>query len=259
MTRSDDMEKNIFSNKKSTTFDMSLYDSERVGKISTIMPNFANVAQKGDVVRMGLEGDPLYDPSLAKYGTIERIENGDLADEKIVTIRDNESGTVRSFSSTSIKPNEVWEFTDDTFKNVLNREQEKHRAEQAIVQHQEPENTYRGSNEVQMLRDEISNLRAMIESESTQRKDFSNTVIETMKEIASDVCKTNSDAPFCRMFQSEYHKMVNRAEGGIYRGSRAASEVSVASSSKYNNRDENQTIEFSESDSLASDSDSDAF
>lgn len=232
---------------------MSLYDSERVGKISTIMPNFANVAEKGDVVRMGLEGDPLYDPSLAKFGTIEGIEDGDMADEKIVSIRDHDSGKVRAFSSTSIKPNEVWEFTDSTFKNVLQREQAKHRAEQAIND-VPPEEVYRGSDQINMLRDEISNLRAMIEMETSQRKDFSNTVIETMKEIASDVCKSNADAPFCRMFQSEYTKMVNRAEGEIYRES---DEVSVASSSKH--RAEHQTIEFSESDSLASDSDSDAF
>jgi hypothetical protein len=177
-----------------------------------------------------------------------------MADEKIVTIRDHESGKVRAFSSTSIKPNEVWEFTDSSFKNVLQREQVKHRAEQAI--NQAPEEVYRGSDQINMLRDEISNLRAMIEMETNQRKDFSNTVIETMKEIASDVCKSNSDAPFCRMFQSEYTKMVNRAEGGIYRGS-GASEVSVASSSMH--RSEHQTVEFSESDSLASDSDSDAF
>lgn len=233
---------------------MSLYDSERVGKISTIMPNFANVAEKGDVVRMGLEGDPLYDSSLAKFGTIEQIEQGDMADEKIVSIRDHDTGKVRAFSSTSIKPNEVWEFTDDTFKNVLNREQEKHRAEQPISIPREE--VYRGSDQINMLRDEISNLRAMIEMETNQRKDFSNTVIETMKEIASDVCKSNSDAPFCKMFETEYVKMVNRSEGGIYRGS-AESEVSVASSSMH--RSEEQTIEFSESDSLDSDSDSDAF
>lgn len=231
---------------------MSLYDSERIGKISTIMPNFANVAEKGDVVRMGLEGDPLYNSSLAKFGTIEMIENGDMPDEKIVSIRDHESGNVRAFSSTSIKPNEVWEFTDSTFKNVLQREQVKHRAEQAINDQQ----VYRGSDQINMLRDEISNLRSLIEMETVQRKDFSNTVIETMKEIASDVCKSNSDAPFCRMFQSEYTKMVNRAEGGIYRGS-GASQVSTASSSMH--RSEHQTVEFSESDSLASDSDSDAF
>lgn len=235
---------------------MSLYDSERVGKISTIMPNFANVAERGDVVRMGLEGDPLYDSSLAKFGTIQNIREGEIANEKIVTIRDNDTGKVRAYSSTSIKPNELWEFTDDSFKNVLNREQEKHRAEQAIVDIPKDVEVYRGSEEVNMLRDEISNLRSMIEMETNQRKDFSNTVIETMKEIASDVCKSNSNAPFCKMFQAEYSAMINRAEGGIYRGS-AGSEVSAVSSSKHHYK--NQTVEFSESDSLGSDSDSDAF
>jgi hypothetical protein len=251
----------------------NLYDPERIQKISTIMPNFASVAQRGDVIRMGLEGDPFYNKSMAKLGTIESIQKGDVMDEKIVSIRDHDSGNLKQFSSSSIKPNEVWEFTDESFKKVLNREQEKHRAEaelkaaefKAAQQANSAEKIvpYRGELNLDALRSEITELKTLIQQDQQRNKDFNNTVIETMKEIAGDVCKmdTGNNASFCKIFEGEYTRMLNRSEAKLgYRGS-ASEKVpsdagSNASSSKY--RGNKSDIVFSDDESLASNSDSDA-
>lgn len=239
---------------------MSLYDSDRVQKISTIMPNFSQVAEPGDVVRMGLKGDPLYNESAAHLGTIQNVRIGDDEDERIVSIMNNETGVVREFSSSSIKPGELWEFTDDSFKHVLEREQAKYRAEQSIssVPILEEESSYRGNDDIMSLRSEISHLRSLLNDQEMKQKDFSNVVIQTMREMASDICKmdpTGKNAGFCRVFDQQYTQMM-RAESSIsdadYRGTSNDDNASVASSSKYRGGD--ATI-FSDSDSLMSDSD----
>jgi hypothetical protein len=185
------------------------------------MPQFAKVAEVGDTVMMGLEGDPAnpWSNSAARpMATI--VDKSSHVDGTSVKLR-MDDGTERSVNEYSIAPGDVWEFTDDTFANVMERERAAQaRAEEPIV----PDSAYRGdASVVNEMRREIQNLKAELDSEKRLVRSFQNTYIMTMKELANDVMNldTRGDcASFCRTFSSEYDKMQARAEESIYRGTK---------------------------------------
>merc|ERR1712224_530485 len=86
------------------------------------MPSLASMAREGDEVIMGLEGDPLLKIDQHRAtGVIESITEGDDG-EMLVTINHTHSGNKGVYSSQTIKPNEVWEFTPTTLNAVMERE-----------------------------------------------------------------------------------------------------------------------------------------
>ena len=107
----------------------SLYDPERISKISTIMPSLINLAQEGYEVMMGLEGDPMLNMSNPrKFGTISSIDH--KADgEVLVTIKDSKTHDLTTYSSQSIKPLDLWEFTPSQVEKII--EQERKMAERS--------------------------------------------------------------------------------------------------------------------------------
>jgi U3 small nucleolar RNA-associated protein 14 len=186
-------------------------------KISKIIPEFSRVAQVGDEVMMGLEGDPKYpfhnrDRPMA---TISHITKGD--DGIAIELTKND-GTTMLVNEYTQSPSQVWEFSDETFKNVLDREREKqNRAEQSLYRG----NDRTGSSEISMLRQEVEFLKSSLEDEKTVNRDFHNTYIASLYELSGDICKldtTGKCANFCRTFNAEYDKMKARAENGLYRG-----------------------------------------
>jgi hypothetical protein len=183
------------------------------------MPQFAKVAEVGDTVMMGLEGDPAnpwVDSASRPMATI--IDKSSQVDGTSVKLR-MDDGTERTVNEYSIAPGDVWEFTDDSFAKVMERERAAQaRAEEPIV----PDSAYRGeASIVDELRREIQNLKAELDSEKRLTRSFQNTYIMTMKELANDVMKLDTEgncADFCRTFSSEYDKMQTRAEESIFRG-----------------------------------------
>lgn len=190
------------------------YDSDRVNKISQIMPQFSKVAKPGDTVLMGLEGDPLFPYQDAKRPKAEILSIKERDNDYMVNLA-LEDGTTKEVSSMTLAADQVWEFDDSTFKNVLNREQKAYesRAEDNI---EVPTSTdYRGFSEIQDLKSQVANLTQMLEDERQTAKNFHNTMIASLNEMAGDICKldTSGNAEFCKVLNSEYSKLMNRAEG----------------------------------------------
>jgi len=206
-----------------------VFDASRIDKISKIMPNFTKVAQVGDTVLMGLEGDPVFPYSSAPRPSARVVNVSNDADPT-VTLSLND-GSQKVVTSYTIAPNDVFEFTDESFANVLERErkqqEEMMREQQALHYNQQEQqelsraesSTYRSTSS---LETQIASLRAELDAERQLTRNFHNTYIASLHELANDVCKLDVSgnlAQFCRTFNDEYSRMQSRAEHGVYRGS----------------------------------------
>lgn len=189
---------------------MSAYANDRVEKISQIMPEFARVARSGDRVMMGLEGDPLFPNAFntsRPEGTIGDVQYRE--NDALVTIN-MDDGSQKVVSSLSLASEDTWEFTNDAFKNVLERNMPKvNRAEEPVA------TTYRNteSDMIESLQAEIADLRETIQMQAEQMKKFQNVMISGLNEVANDV--NHGTTNFCQTLTSEFTKMKNRAEGGV--------------------------------------------
>lgn len=217
---------------------MSAYDKERVNKISQIMPQFSKVAQVGDTVLMGLEGDPLFPASFKTNRPSATITNiVERENDYMISLKNKKDGSVQKVSSLSIAGDQVWEFDDKSFKNVLERQKATHeaRAEPSI-----PE--YRGAEDVKQLKSEIALLRNELKAERENTRNFHNTMIASMNEMAGDICKLDTSGKhteFCRVLNKEYSNlMASRAEAAIEYTSPAKSRAGSHASSRVSSRAE---------------------
>lgn len=202
------LSKKYFLLKKQMT---QLYDAERLQKIGEIMPRFCQHVQEGDEIAFGLEGDPLFPTEYKEdrpVGIVTKVKStGDAATLRVQM----KNGNVIDIPPHSVDPQRVWEFTDDTFQQVLKRSIEKN------MPSEEPD--YRGAesaevNELQSLREEFRNMRETFAREVQESKNFNNTLIATLHEMASDVCRNNENSGFCSVFSDEYKKMMNSEPKG---------------------------------------------
>ena len=201
-----------------------VFDPARISKISKIMPQFSKVAARGDEVLMGLEGDPAFpfsnqDRPTAIVEDVRHTDNGTTVDLRLP------NGDIKSINEYTIAPPDVWEFSDKGFEKVMEREREMYRAETELTRSRPsaPDSVdYRG---VDGLKEEIAMLRSELEAERQLTRNFHNTYIATLHELASDVCRLDGNgenAQFCRTFNAEFTKMQARAEGDVYRGTTEA-------------------------------------
>ena len=195
------------------------YDADRISKISQIMPQFSEVARPGDRVVMGLEGDPLYPYSSSETRPGATItDTQKVGNEYLIDLQMGD-GSTKQVSSYTLSPTEVWEYTDDAFRGVLDRE--------TPVPTKPAE--YRNSDN-NLLTDEISQLRSDLAHERQTTREFHNTFIATLHELASDVCKlassTGEDAKFCKTFNNEYKRMMSSREETIETDSDSMSSAS---------------------------------
>lgn len=181
--------------------DMSLYDPERVSSIAEIMPRFAAHVQPGDRLMLGISDDPLF-PEDYRYerpeGTVVHVKALDDSGEHTTVRMRMDNGSIVDLHPGTVDPERLWEYTDASYQKVLERTS--------------PEPAYRGSggadNPVQELRNEIAQMRADYDNELQDVRVFNNTLLATLHEMASDVCNTSSNAPFCSVFVSEYKNMM---------------------------------------------------
>lgn len=186
---------------------MSGFNQDRVNKISQIMPQFAKVAQPGDTVLMGLEGDPIF-PYEAEgkrpSATIRDVNH--RTNDTLVTLQ-LDDGSQKEVSSMSLAADQVWEYDDTTFRNVIERQQGGSKPYRGVTN---------DNSEVSQLRAEVETLKMALEMERENTRNFHNTMIASMNEIASDVCKLDTsgkNTEFCKVLKSEYnHMMQARAE-----------------------------------------------
>lgn len=205
----------------------NVFDPERVSKISKIMPQFSDVAKVGDEVHMGLVGDPAfpYQDGARPVATVSSVEKHGENVQINLTMQD---GTIKKVDKYTISPEGVWEFTDESFKHVLQREREAFEMRAEARMQPRKEISYRG---VDAAHAEIQKLRAELQTEKELVRNFHNTYIASLSELASDICKIDVDqaANFCRTFKTEYEKMVSRPETS-YRGTKEdAAEDSMSS------------------------------
>lgn len=203
----------------------NLYSSDRVDKIARIMPSFTDVAQTGDQVHLGLVGDPMFPEEYKNQRPMATISNIEQTESGAVVTLSHADGSTQVINPGSLSPNQVWEFTDDAFKNVLEREQKAAMRAETPIHDVSESPDYRGVND---LRDEITQLRAELEQERILRMNFNNTYIETLNELSQDIIgiSRGEEVQFSNLLHNEYDKM--RGEMSLYRGaeSPAASEVS---------------------------------
>jgi len=189
---------------------------DRIDRISKIMPEFCNVAQVGDEVMMGLEGDPSFPftDSNRLTATISKVDHSDSGPEITLDMSNGRQKTVNQYT---IAPGEVFEYTDKSFSDVLDRERTKH---MAVTESRSESPVYRGS-DLSELKQEISQLRSELQAERDLTRSFHQTYLAGLKELTNDVCQLDSSGTacqFCRTFNAEYDKMRARAEEGTYRG-----------------------------------------
>jgi hypothetical protein len=187
-----------------------------VNKISQIMPQFSKVAEPGDTVLLGLEGDPLFpfDETNRPKATIEHIDQREH--DTLVTLR-KEDGTKMTTSTMSLAADQVWEFDDASFQKVLDRQRKEFEAESRELKSEISDSEYEAeSGLIHTLRSEIDDLRTQLAQERENTRNFHNTMIASINEMAGDICKLDkngSSTGFCRTLTSEYGKMMEaRAE-----------------------------------------------
>ena len=142
---------------------MAAYDADRISKISQIMPQFSDVARPGDRVLMGLEGDPLFPYSSESRPGATIMDVQKSGDEYLIDLQMGD-GSTKHVSSLTLSPTETWEFTEDAFRGVLDR--------------QEPEtqpSDYRGNDN--SVESEISQLRAELDTERQTTRDINNKLL----------------------------------------------------------------------------------
>ena len=105
----------------------------------------------------------------------------------------------------------------------MQRQKEIHRAESPVPEPELSPPEYRGSSDdIKMLMSEISELKHQLSVERENNKNFHNTMIASMNEMASDVCRLDSsggNTEFCRVLTASYGKLMEaRAEDQLYRG-----------------------------------------
>lgn len=182
-----------------------MYSPDRVRKISEIMPKFSEHVAVGDEIALGLEGDPAYPASYKSSRPVGIVTNVTKTEHTGVDLKVRlQDGHKVKVAAHSIDPRYVWEYTDNSFQKVLQRATESREAQfnsTAIVK-ADPD-----INDVSSLRDEIAQVKDMLQNEIRESRAFNNTVIASMNEIAADVCAVNKDAEFCSVLHKEYAKM----------------------------------------------------
>lgn len=170
---------------------MSSFATERVERISKIMPAFSENAMPGDQIVLGLEGDSLFPNAYRSnrpHMTVvqsKRTESG-----YDIEAMDNSTKEVMTLSSNAIDPRTVWEFTDASFENVMLRAEQKYRRSSL-------------EQETGGLYEKVNQLESLYRSSVSENAKFRNAVIEGMSEMAKEV-SSMGNAPFCALLNKEY-------------------------------------------------------
>tara|TARA_B110000046_G_C12972861_1_gene389731 strand:- start:942 stop:1538 length:597 start_codon:yes stop_codon:yes gene_type:complete len=167
------------------------FAAERLQKIDNIMPNFYSFATQGDEVTLGLEGDPMFPASYRgekrPVGNIVKLQG--QAGERSVEIRLKDGTTiVAEEDETSAK--KVWEFTDEGYRGVVQRQRANLKQEKEAVR-------YRGIfGENNALQKEFVDLKEEVE---TLRK----VMFTAVEGLAEDVSNSSADAKFAGALMKE--------------------------------------------------------
>ena len=194
------------------------------------------------------------------------MDKEEVNDELHLTLKMSDGSTKR-VSSLTISPYDVWEYTDEAFRGVMERETRK---QEAINR---AEASFRGVEEEKEggTKRLLKQLRADIDAGRSNMDSFQNTVITSLQEMAGDIVKIDkvlgggNRAEFSTIFRKEYARMDQKQLDPIESAYRASS--TFPTEAKKTNVSSNikpmsikkgaDTNIFSDSDSMGSQSDSD--
>ena len=176
------------------------------------MPPFIKAAELGDKAKLGLEGDPLK-PHVETHATVvDKFTKNGLTHLKIK----DENGVSFTTNEFNQNPAEVFEFTDDCFRQKLEKKERQYRADEP------KEASYRGTpSEIQ---GRLEDLESQFVSEKQRAEEFRVAYLAAMAEL----CKTN-DSEFAKAFTQQFNEMQSRAEEGVYRGANDEDAMSMVS------------------------------
>lgn len=159
-----------------------MYAQSRIEHIKDMIPKIMEFVEPNDRIKMGLSGDPLLSKSMLREEGVVLSNHGDKLKVKM------DGGSIRELDSSTVAPDKLFEFTEDTFKNVMKRQMR-----QAAPEADRP--TYRGadnkSGDVASLRKEL--------------REFQDVVVNTFGAMSKDISSMPSgDNSFSKMFYKEY-------------------------------------------------------
>lgn len=99
-----------------------VFSPDRMSKLMDIVPRFNAYVKEKDVLHMGIIGDSLYPESFAENrpeATVMSVRSD--SDGVELRMRDNQSGEEFIIPKNNATPELLWEFSPNTFENVLQR------------------------------------------------------------------------------------------------------------------------------------------
>lgn len=189
-----------------------LYDSERISKISTILPGLSQYIQKGDELCLGLQGDPMfpYKGVERPTGVVQDIEK--VGDSTHITARMND-GSTRKLTDRTIGAYDSFEFTSAGFDKVLKREEEKAARSESLSG-----SAYRNASAPA----ESGRMEAEIAALRKENDAFKKTIVSTLREIAAEVSHLGTEArletKFCSTLARKYDDMMEARAESSFRG-----------------------------------------
>ena len=179
----------------------SVYNSERVARLSQISTKFHAHAAVGDTIWLGIEGD---DQMPARYrgdarprGTIIKIKNEGTENSTLRVQLD--SGRQVDLHPYHLAGDRVWEFTDESWPKVLARSNP-----------QEYRSSRADGDDIASMRQQMQDMSQRFDREMAQAKHFNNALVESIAQITDEIQQTNKDAKFSKVFQQEYRQMTKQ-------------------------------------------------
>jgi len=174
-----------------------IFSEDRINNIGEIMPKLSDHVQVGDRIFRGLEGDPMfpYNESTRPEGEVINVtkKSNGLVDLDVKF----EDG-VHTLSAGNIAGDQVWEFTEDAFRNVLERNIKSTTKSSDVS---DSAAGYRGSTNENP---EIVKLRTTLDNQINEMREFNQTIVKTLNEMAKDIVSLNPNAKFSSVFANEY-------------------------------------------------------
>lgn len=190
-------------------------ETDRISQLSDIIPRFNQFVNEGDVIMMGIEGDPLYPfhEGERPMATVKRVDRDDQDPTNVSLLLDVD-GVETTVPKNNIDPNLVWEFTEKSFQNVVERAMENSNdfvassssgASGALPQGNSDASTMSMAEMAQRL-NAYETVFAQIANELDETRKFNTNVVRTFKQMSKDVLRLDSDGEckFCQLFTDEY-------------------------------------------------------
>ena len=190
-----------------------LYEQDRVQRLSRIQRSFSSAVRTGDQIEFGLRGDPLFPPdykSSRPQGRVMRVK-GVGTDGASIRVRLT-NGSVVDVMPYTLDPRRVWEFTDDHFQKVV----ERNNVASLGTEREDP--SYGNAktvpkSEYDALLQKVELLSTRLDKEVRETKNFNGALVASFSEMADEVRKVSKeDTPFCNKFSTEYRSMVEAGD-----------------------------------------------